>query len=85
MSEIFKIEQTGDKSHIIFDEAYYKELEKQSESSGSKTGSVQLFGQSGSKTSQFAQSQKDKWIDTGSSLDDQLRELNTYSEKKNEI
>jgi hypothetical protein len=26
LSEIFKIEQTGDKSHIIFDEAYYKRI-----------------------------------------------------------
>ena len=77
LSEIFKIEQTGDKSHIIFDEAYYGELEKKSESSGSNTGSFQLFGQSGSKTSQFAQSQKDKWIDQGTSLNDQLKELNT--------
>jgi hypothetical protein len=59
-----------------------KELEKQSESSGSKTGSVQLFGQSGSKTSQFAQSQKDKWIDQGTSLDNQLKELNAYSENQ---
>jgi hypothetical protein len=82
LSEIFKIEQTGDKSHIIFDEAYYKELEKESASSGSKTCSVQLFGQSGSKTSQYAQSQKDKWIDQGTSLNDQLKELNSYSENQ---
>jgi hypothetical protein len=82
LSDIFKVEQIGEKSHIIFDEKYYKELEKQSQSSGSKTGSFGLFGLSGSKTSQYAQSQKDKWIDTGSSLDDQLKELNAYSENQ---
>jgi hypothetical protein len=41
-----------------------------------------LFGQSGSKTSQFAQSQKDKWIDQGTSLNDQLKEVNSYSENQ---
>jgi hypothetical protein len=80
LSDIFKVEQIGEKSHIIFDEKYYKELEKQSSSSSSNTGSFKLFGQRGSKTSQYAQSQKDKWIDSGSTLNDQLNELNTYSE-----
>ena len=82
LSDIFKVEQIGEKSHIIFDEKYYKELEKQSQSSGSKTGSFGLFGLSGSKTSQYAQSQKDKWIDQGTSLNDQLKELNSYSENQ---
>jgi hypothetical protein len=83
LSDVFKIEKIDEKSHIIFDQAHYKELEKQSQSSGSKTGSFELFGiGGGSKTSQFAQSQKDKWIDTGSSLDDQLKELNAYSENQ---
>ncbi len=41
-----------------------------------------MFGQSGSKTSQYAQSQKDKWIDQGTSLNDQLKEVNSYSENQ---
>jgi hypothetical protein len=84
LSDIFKIEQTGEKSHIIFDEAYYKELEKQSaSSSSSSSASAGIFGiGGGQKTSQFAQSNYDKWIDQGTSLNDQLKELNTYSENR---
>ena len=83
MSEIFKIEKVGNKSRIIFDEKYYKELEKLSSSSGGGSGSVGIFGIGGGKISaQYAQSQSDYWLDKGSSLDDQLRELNTYSENK---
>ena len=83
LSEIFKIEKVGNKSRIIFDEKYYKELEKLSSSSGGGSGSVGIFGIGGGKISaQYAQSQSDYWLDKGSSLDDQLRELNTYSENK---
>jgi len=83
LSDIFKVEKIDEKTHIIFDQAHYKELEKQSQSSGSKTGSFELFGiGGGSKTSQFAQNQKDKWIDQGTSLDDQLKELNAHSENQ---
>ncbi len=83
LSDLFKVEKIDEKTHIIFDQAHYKELEKQSASSSSKTGSFQLFEiGGGSKTSQFAQSQKDKWIDQGTSLDDQLKELNAYSENQ---
>ncbi len=83
LSDIFKIEQVENKSRIIFDEKYYQELDKQSSSSGSGSASVSVFGLGGGKASaQYAQSNKDKWLDKGSSLDDQLRELNTYSENK---
>jgi len=83
LSEIFKVEKLGNKSHIIFDEKYYKELEKQSSSSGSGKVSASVFGVGGGKASaQYANSQSSHWLDKGSSLDDQLNELNTYSENK---
>ncbi len=44
LSEIFKIEKLGEKSHIIFDEKYYKELEQQSAASGGGSASVSVFG-----------------------------------------
>jgi microcystin-dependent protein len=83
LSEIFKIEKLGNKSHIIFDEKYYQELEKLSSSSGSGSASVGVFGLGGGKASaQYAQSQSDYWLDKGSSLNDQLSDLNTFSENK---
>jgi hypothetical protein len=84
LSDIFKIEQIGDKSHIIFDEAYYKELEKESaSSSSSSSASAGIFGiGGGQKTSEYAQSKYDKWINSASSLSDQLNELNSYSENR---
>ncbi len=83
ISELFKVEKLGNKSHIIFDEKYYKELEKQSSSSGGGSASVLIFGYGGGKASaHYAQSNYDYWLDKGSSLDDQLNELNTYSENK---
>jgi len=84
LSDIFKVNKVGEKSHIIFDEAYYKELEKQSASSGSSSSaSAGVFGiGGGQKTSQYAQSNYDKWINAGSSLSDQLNELNAYSENR---
>ena len=64
-------------------EKYYKELEKQSASSGSGSASVSVFGiGGGGASSAYAQSQSDYWLDKGSSLDDQLSDLNTYSENK---
>jgi hypothetical protein len=83
LSEIFKIDKLGNKSHIIFDEKYYKELEKQSSTSGGGSGSFGLFGLVGGQaTAEFTNSKYDYWLDKGSSLDDQLNELNTYSENK---
>jgi len=84
LSDIFKVQSLGEKSHIIFDEAYYKELEQQSSSaSGSSSASAGIFGiGGGQKTSLYAQSKYDKWINAGSSLSDQLNELNAYSENR---
>jgi len=83
LSGIFKIEKLGEKSHIIFDEKYYKELEQQSAASGGGSASVSVFGLGGgSASANYAQSQSEYWLDKGSSLDDQLNELNTYSENK---
>jgi len=83
LSEIFKVEKLGNKSHIVFDEKYFKELETQSSSSGSGKVSAGVFGIGGGKASaQYANSQSSYWLDKGSSLDDQLNELNTYSENK---
>jgi len=83
ISELFKVEKFKNMSHIVFDEKYYKELEKQSSSSGSGSGSVSVFGIGGGQASaQYTQSKYDYWLDKGSSLDDQLNELNTYSENK---
>ncbi len=57
MSELFKIEKVGEKSHIIFDEKYYKDLEKQSTASGGGSASVDVFGfGGGSASANYAQS-----------------------------
>jgi len=54
-----------------------------SSSSGSGSASVGVFGLGGGKASaQYAQSQSDYWLDKGSSLNDQLSDLNTFSENK---
>jgi hypothetical protein len=84
MSEIFKIEKVGEKSHIIFDEKYYKDLEQQSAASGNSTVVTSgFFGiGGGTQTSHYAQSKYDYWLDKGTSLADQLNELNAYSENK---
>jgi hypothetical protein len=83
LSEIFKIEKVGEKSHIIFDEKYYRELEQQSAASGGGSASVNVFGfGGGSASANYAQSQYNHWIDAATSLDDQLKELNAYSENK---
>jgi hypothetical protein len=83
LSDIFKIEKVGEKSHIIFDEKYYKELEQQSAASGGGSASVDVFGfGGGSASAYYAQNRSDHWINSGSSLADQLNELNAYSENK---
>jgi hypothetical protein len=83
LSELFKIEKVGEKSHIIFNETYYKELEQQSAASGGGSASVSVFGfGGGSASANYAQSQYNHWIDAATSLDDQLKELNAYSENK---
>ncbi|XP_065665060.1 uncharacterized protein LOC136086703 [Hydra vulgaris] len=83
LSEVFKIEKLGNKSRIVFDEKYYKELEKQSSESGAASASVKVFGMGkGSASASYAKSQANHWLEKGSSLDDQLRDLNTYSENK---
>jgi hypothetical protein len=83
LSEIFKIEKVGKKSHIKFDDKYYNELEQQSSSNSSGSASVKVFGLGGGKASaSHAQSKYDYWLEKSSSLDDQLSDLNTYSENK---
>jgi len=83
LSELFTIEKVGEKSHIIFNETYYKELEQQSAASGGGSASVSVFGfGGGSASANYAQSQYNHWIDAATSLDDQLKELNAYSENK---
>lgn len=83
ISEIFKVEKLANKSHIIFDEKYLKELEETSSSSGSGKVSVDVFKIGGGKASaQYAKSQSSYWLDKGSSLSDQLNDLNTFSENK---
>ena len=81
LSNIFKIEQTSNKSHIIFDKKYYDELLKQSANSGQSSASAIIFYLGGgSKSSEYVTSNKDHWISKGSSLDDQLNQLNNYVE-----
>ena len=84
ISNIFKVEKTVYKSHIVFDERFYNELEQQSASGGSASASARFLGIGGGKASgSFAKSQKEHWLDKGSSLNDQLSDLNNYS--KNSI
>jgi len=80
ISKLFKVDKTGNKSHIVFDDKYYNELDKQSKSSGSSSGSVsvfKLFGAKGSRS--YANDHKEHWIKNETHLDDQLKELNNYS------
>lgn len=68
LSEFFKIEKLGNKSHIVFDEKYYKELEKQSTSSGGGSDSFEVFGFSGGgAAASYAETQSNYWLDKGSS------------------
>ena len=65
---------------------YYKELEKQSSSNSGGSASAGVFGIfGGSATGSHASSKKENWINAGTSLDDQLNELNSYDENSIEF
>ena len=80
LSNVFKIEQSNNKSHIVFDKTYHDELMKQTDKNSKIGGSASVFGiGGGSASKEYAESKKDVWINKGTSLDDQLNELNTLS------
>ncbi len=80
VSKLFKIDKTGGKSHIVFDDKYYDELDKQSKSSGRGGGSFNFFKIFGAKGSgSYANDHKEHWIKNETHLDDQLKEFNNYS------
>jgi hypothetical protein len=82
MSKIFKLDKSSSKTHIIVDNDYYEKLMKKSQdqSSGSASGSA-FFGLfEGDASVNFVNQRESDWAKQTSSLDDQLKELNSYSE-----
>jgi hypothetical protein len=80
ISKLLKVTKTGNKSHILFDDKYYDELEKQSKSSCSGGGSFNFFKIFGAKGSgSYANDHREHWLKNETHLNDQLKELNSYS------
>jgi hypothetical protein len=80
ISKLFKVTKTGNKSHIVFDDKYYDELEKQSKSSGSGGGSFNFFKIFGAKRSgSYANDHREHWLKNETHLNDQLKKLNSFS------
>lgn len=86
ISNIFKLEIQGNQSRIVFDEAYYKQLEKQSTSTSSGGGLFELLnlldiGATGSHIS----GKQENNIHAGASFEDKINELNNYEENSIEF
>jgi len=85
----FKIEKIGDKKHIKLDYDKLTDTLKEKENSNSKSmevgGSYGLFSANLKSSSTYSENNKDRWINSEKSLDDQLKELNTYNEGKIEF
>jgi hypothetical protein len=83
LSSTFQVEKTGNKSLIIVEK-------KHNRANQSESSSVNKIGLSASKlflgveaALEFVRSQKNKWHDEGSTLDEQLSDLNTFD--RNEV
>jgi len=85
----FKIEKVNNVKHIKFDYEKFsdtmKERAKSSSISGEVSGSYGPISASVKASSSFAEDNKDRWVNSEKSLDDQLNELNTYNEGKIEF
>ncbi len=85
----FKIDKVNNKKHIKFDYEKFsdtmKERAKTSGKSGEISGSCGPFSASLKASSSYAEDNKDRWVNSEKSLDDQLNELNTYNEGKIEF
>jgi len=85
----FKIDKVNNKKHIKFDyEKFSDTMKERAKTIGISVESSVSFGpiSAGLKaSSSYAEDNKDRWVNSEKSLDDQLNELNTYNEGKIEF
>ena len=90
LSKFFKIEKTENKERIVFDDKFNKDLDKQSSSVAKGAGSMDLKGMgamnligfTASGSGENNKSEKLHSINSGSNLNDQLKELNSLKDNQ---